>query len=216
MDKRFENITMTGRMCYIFMCMERYLLALYPDRDWTFVAKKMWQWPAASCWHDDEWDAYISIMPELVMTGYKTEGYETAQDYIDAGFHEITREEYEQAVALYTGLTDGNPEDEICRLFDIPCTMVNVCDGYDYNDEVGDKQTVDAINEIEGILKKRGIPLPDISLVAEYSPENVDYTIKWWYKYGPDFFPHNDRWGMPTRGTEKLSIILNKEKNCYE
>ena len=212
MDKRFENITMTGRMCYIFMCMERYLLSLYPDRDWTLVAKKMWQWPAASCWHDDEWDAYISIMSELVMTGYRTEGYGTVQDYIDASFHGITREEYEQAVALYTGLTDGNPEDEICRLFDIPCMMVNVCDGYDYNVEVGDKQTVGAINEIEGILKKHGIPLPDISFVAEYSPENVDYTIKWWYKdYGPDFFPHNDCWGMPTMGTEKLSIILRQE-----
>lgn len=75
-------------MCYIFMCIERYLLALYPDRDWTLVAKKMWQWPAASCWHDDEWDAYISIMPELVMTGYRTEGYGTVQDYIDASFPE--------------------------------------------------------------------------------------------------------------------------------
>ena len=41
MDSRFKNITMTGRMCYIFMCMERYLLSLYPDRDWTLVAKKM-------------------------------------------------------------------------------------------------------------------------------------------------------------------------------
>ena len=51
-------------------------------------------------------------MPELVMTGYKTEDYETAPDY---------------------------------------------------NDEVGDKQTVGAINEIEGILKRRGILLSDIS-----------------------------------------------------
>ena len=153
-------------------------------------------------------------MPELVMTGYRTEGYGTVQDYIDASFHGITHEEYEQAVALYTGLTDGNPEDEICRLFDIPCMMVNVCDGYDYNVEVGDRQTVGAINEIEGILKNHGIPLPDISFVAEYSPENVDYTIKWWYKdYGPDFFPHNDCWGMPTMGTEKFSIARNSTFN---
>ena len=45
MDKRFENITMNGRMFFIFMCIERYLLALYPDRDWSLVAKKMWRWP---------------------------------------------------------------------------------------------------------------------------------------------------------------------------
>ncbi|MCR5621796.1 MAG: hypothetical protein K6G18_08055 [Treponema sp.] len=48
-------------------------------------------------------------MPELVMTGYKTEGYETSPDY---------------------------------------------------NDEVGDKQTVGAINEIEGILKIPGLSAP--------------------------------------------------------
>ena len=34
-SERFYNITMTGRLCYIFMCIERYLTTLYPERDWT-------------------------------------------------------------------------------------------------------------------------------------------------------------------------------------
>ena len=39
--KRFRNITMTGRLIYIFMCIERYLVSLYPERDWTPVATRM-------------------------------------------------------------------------------------------------------------------------------------------------------------------------------
>lgn len=42
--EEFYNITMTGKICYIFMCIERYLVDKYPDRDWTPVAKHMWQW----------------------------------------------------------------------------------------------------------------------------------------------------------------------------
>ena len=208
MGKRFENITIIGRLCYIFMCMERYLLALYPDRDWTLVAKKMWQCPEAEKWWDSEWGAYYGIKPESIIK-FKYDD--------DGSWHWITREEYEQAAALYAGLTDGKPEDEICHVLRIPFDMFNACDGHDYDNEAAEEITISAINEIESILKEHDISLPDLSLVAEYSPENVDYTIKWWYKdYGPDFFPHNDRWGMPTRGTEKLSMILNKEKNCYE
>ena len=37
----FYSITMTGRLCYIFMCIERYLVTLYPDRDWTPISKSL-------------------------------------------------------------------------------------------------------------------------------------------------------------------------------
>ena len=210
MDNRFADVTMTGRMCYILMCIERYLLALYSDHDWSLVANKMWQWPAASCWHDDEWNAFISIMPQCVMTAYKTEGYSSAQDYIDVPYNQLTREEYDSLVKLYSDITDGNPDDEICIVFDILCSMVNYCDGHDFHVDDGEVITMDAINAIESILKRHDITLPDASLVAEYSPANVDYTIKWWYKIDPNHFPRHDRWGMPTLGTEKLSLILNK------
>ncbi len=103
------------------MCIERYLLALFPDRDWTLLAKKMWQWPVQKNWVDDNaWDAYLSILPELVMTGYKSEHAATVEEYIRAPWHEITREEYEQAAALYSGITDGDPEDEFCKVIALP------------------------------------------------------------------------------------------------
>ena len=192
MDKRFENITVIGRLCNIFMCMERYLLALYPGRDWTLVARKMWQCPAAEKWWDSEWGAYYRITPESIIK-FKYDD--------DGSWNWITREEYEQAAALYAGLTDGKPEDEICHVLRIPFDMFNACDGHDYNNEAAEEITISAIGEIEGILKVHDIPLPDLSLVAEYVPK--------WDGDGELF----DRWGMPTLGTEKLSIILNGGKS---
>ena len=38
------------------------------------------------------------------------------------------------------------------------------------------------VEACENILNKHNIPLPDASLVAEYTPENVDITKQWWYK----------------------------------
>ena len=139
MDKRFENVTMTGRLCYIFMCIERYLLALYPDRDWSLVARKMWRWPKETNWVDGgAWDAYLSVLPELVMTGYKSERAATVEEYVSAPWHEITREEYEQAAALYTGITDGNAEDEFCKVIALPHLLVKICDGGCFDDDFCD------------------------------------------------------------------------------
>jgi len=64
-DTRFENISMTGRLCYVFMCIERYLLTLYPDKDWTVVARKMWQWPKDT-WSDGWWE-YGDVVPGYIL-----------------------------------------------------------------------------------------------------------------------------------------------------
>ena len=47
------------------MCMERYLLALYPNHDWRPVARKMWQW--STNWWDEAWDNYSTVVPEYLM-----------------------------------------------------------------------------------------------------------------------------------------------------
>ncbi len=211
LDKRFENVTMNGRLCYIFMCIERYLLALYPERDWTIIAKKMWQWPAANCWQDEVWYEYYSILPDMVM-GWKHWNYKTVEDFLNDPFNRITHEEYEQAVALYTGITDGNPDDEFCIVLSIPHELCNICDAEYYSDKVCDEQTLGSIKAIENILNKHDIPLPDASLVAEYTLENVDVTKQWWYRpdIDIDYWKDSLVMGFATKGTEKLSIILNK------
>ena len=192
MDSRFENVTMTGRMCYIFMCMERYLLALYPDRDWTPIARKMWQWMSSPYWADDRWYEYGGITPNRVL---KYKDYDDMKKH--DGFSIVSREEYYQARKLYDGITNGYSRNEINAVFDIPVYLCNLCDGESYDDKAGDRLTLEHIGMIEGVLEKHGIPLPDASLVAEYVPQ----------KNGRGEL---DRWGFQKEGTEKLSIILNR------
>lgn len=44
MDSKFKNLSMTDRLCYLFMCIEQYLIFRYPDRNWTIVSQKCLQW----------------------------------------------------------------------------------------------------------------------------------------------------------------------------
>lgn len=41
MDNRFDSVSMNGRMAYVIMCVEAFLVSEYPDRDWTFLSEKM-------------------------------------------------------------------------------------------------------------------------------------------------------------------------------
>ena len=49
MTDELKNISLTGRLCYLFMCIEKFLVSCYPDRDWTPAAKKCWQWRVSGC-----------------------------------------------------------------------------------------------------------------------------------------------------------------------
>lgn len=51
LDFKLMNLSLTGRLCYLFMCIERYLSICYPDRDWSLVAEKCWQW-TNKYWND--------------------------------------------------------------------------------------------------------------------------------------------------------------------
>ena len=91
MDHGFDNVTVCGKLCYVFMCMERYLLALYPDRDWSFVARKMWN--CVSFWYgkrdveDDcwAWGRYMDIIPDNL--------FETRREWAHYS-HELREEFY--------------------------------------------------------------------------------------------------------------------------
>ncbi|MBP5705936.1 MAG: hypothetical protein J6W76_01525, partial [Spirochaetales bacterium] len=132
-DLRFKTITMTGRLCYIFMCVERYLLAVYPDKDWTVVARKMWTWVAEG-WSDGWWE-YGDVLPEEVLK------YE---DYEEVSFPntDITREEFETLTALYKSIPHAQ-DGELNTVLNIPFYVGNRCDMYDYNDKAGEKETME-------------------------------------------------------------------------
>lgn len=78
--KDFYNITMNGRLCYIFMCIERYLTQLYPERDWTPISKRMWQW--TTHWWDESSDIYSEAVPEYIL---EFEGYEKTNELVYDG-----------------------------------------------------------------------------------------------------------------------------------
>lgn len=43
MEPELKNLSLMGRLCYLFMCIEKYLTQCYPERDWSIVAKRCWQ-----------------------------------------------------------------------------------------------------------------------------------------------------------------------------
>lgn len=193
-DTRFENISMTGRLCYIFMCIERYLLAVYPDKDWTVIAKKMWQW-TKQCWSDGWWE-YGDVVPGHMLK-YK--------NFEEVGFPctDITSEEFETLAALYKSIP--NVRGELNTVLSIPYDMGNTCDAFDYRDKVGEEQTMAAIHRIEELLKAHGIELPEV-------PAAEPFTIR------DDVRNHNhiiDIWRMKVNA-DHLSIILNKDETFMD
>ena len=35
MCEEWKNLSLTGKLCYLFMCIEKYLVTCYPDKDWS-------------------------------------------------------------------------------------------------------------------------------------------------------------------------------------
>ena len=42
MESKFDSVSFTGRLAYIIMCVEKFLVTMYPNRDWTLLTEKMW------------------------------------------------------------------------------------------------------------------------------------------------------------------------------
>ena len=183
--QRFEGITMTGRMCYIFMCIERFLLHLNPERDWKPVSERMWGWTRYPCWNDDGWYEFGAVKPANILKCKSIEDMDCVYSPL------ITQEEFDRVVALYHGLST-NDIDDINEVFSIPLTMCNYCDGADFDIEEGREITMDSIVSIERILQTHSIPLPNISLLSDLTPQNAKGC----------------EWGFGV-DTGYLSIILN-------
>ncbi len=118
----FKGISITGRLCYLFMCIERYLVSLYPDRDWTPVAERLWHW--TETYWDDAQDVSDQIIPEYLM---EFDTYEETNRRCFDG--ELSEDLYKQMMALYDGITDGNTEDEINRVLHTTVEWGSVCEG---------------------------------------------------------------------------------------
>ena len=164
MDKRFDSVSMNGRMAYVIMCVESFLVSKYPEKDWTFVSETLWR-ATSENWGD--WpEEYSSIIPDVLLQ------YET-YDEEDLG-DSITEGDFVMLKALYDGITEGmedDPSDEVNYMLNKPYEMAMVYEGT----VIGDgKESICIINEAESILKKNGVPLPDYSKVLFSSSDELN------------------------------------------
>ncbi|MBR3142629.1 MAG: hypothetical protein IKF09_05670 [Clostridiales bacterium] len=190
----FDHITMTGRLVYIFMCIEEYLVNLYPDKDWTPVALKMWQW-TNKMW-DEGFDIYLIVVPENIL---EFDSYEETKSRAFDG--NLDKTDYDAMVSLFSGITDGDSDDEINRVLYAPVDFNGYCEGtgvswaMPYVDET--------IKELEEILISRNIPLPDKTKLDHFRYDDAR-------KPGP--LEKDPRWGE-FEETESFSIILKNNND---
>ena len=200
--KQFRNITMTGRLIYIFMCIERYLVSMYPDRDWTQVASRMWnRTKEPERWSEGTpGDLFREIVPERIMRFYKHGyGYEELNSMVFD--KQLSLEDYTRLRGLYEGISKGDPKEEINQLVGLPEKLIYMVNLRDYEFGLSNQMTIEAILKAERILMKNGIELPDYASVEKFS-----------YKRTSDEMPDKERsvfFGFGVDADE-LSILLNE------
>lgn len=163
----FDKISMTGRMCYMFMCIERYLVNRYPDRDWSVVADKLWNW-TEEYW-DDAQDKSDFIIPEYVLA---FNSYEKVNKKCFDG--ELSEDLYNQLVKLYDGITTGNSEDEVNKVLFTTVEWGTYCEGAGFSEAQGPATAL--IDYLLDILDIYQIEYPDIKSIQHMS---VDEKNGW-------------------------------------
>nr|MCR5662521.1 hypothetical protein [bacterium] len=77
-EHKLSAVSMNGRMAYTIMCVEAFLVAQYPDRDWSLIANKMW---LATTMRWLEWtDLYCCYIPDVIFR-YKKYNFQDYGDY---------------------------------------------------------------------------------------------------------------------------------------
>ena len=180
MNKRFDAVSMNGRMAYVIMCVEAYLISEYPDKYWAFLSKKMWK-ATSENWGD--WTEEFSTFIPDVFLQYDEYDSEELGEF-------LTEKEFSTLKSLYSGITEGNeddPADELNFMLNKPYEMAMVYEGT----VIGDgKESLKIISDTEQILRQHGITLPDYTKVLFSS------------------FAERNGWGEDFDG-RFLSIILN-------
>ena len=151
MKSDLKSISMTGRMAYVIMCVEKYCIFRYPNKKWTILSEKMWK-ATSQNWGD--WpDEYCEVIPDyLLNTDYNKENYEF-----------ISEREYCELMDLYKDITTGNEEDisdEVNYMINKPYEMAMVYEGTGIGDG---EDSFRIIENTEKILLNNNIELPDFS-----------------------------------------------------
>ncbi|MBR0132286.1 MAG: hypothetical protein IJM14_04305 [Lachnospiraceae bacterium] len=172
--ERFKNITMTGRLAYIIMCIERYMQALHPERDFTLAAKRMWKSFEKNGWKEVNGPDPFSSISIIRIT--ESESYESARKTMKEEFDEET---YDEIIADFRGFTT-----KTWYLRNRLQFMMEECDGtiYDCRNAKFDYTsceiiTREHIRKAEERLDENNIPYPDMEMLKGFTFETDRYGM---------------------------------------
>lgn len=153
---------MTGRMAYTILCVEKYLLDKYPDKDWKELSSRMWKVTSVA-W--DEWiDEFIEIIPQYL---FEFDNFE------ESDFEELSKEDYDYFVKLYEGVSEGlcdDPSDKVNFLLN---SLKELEEVYSYTSIPGKgEESIAIVSKVCTMLSEENIEIPDISLVEFSSFED--------------------------------------------
>jgi hypothetical protein len=146
LSKNLINISMTGRIAYAIQCTEKYLLAKYPNIEWSELAKEMW---AVTSEPFDKWSySFSEIIPEYL--------YEFGETYRKDKYEYISEKDFNYWTKLFNNVkSDENINNLLMTINDI--TMV-----YAYTSIPKEgKESIKLIENIEQILISNNIDLPN-------------------------------------------------------
>lgn len=176
-----KMLSMTGRLCYLFMCIEKYLLSCYPERDWTPVAKRCWQW--TNVYWDEGCEIYSAVVPEYIL---EFDNYEETN--LRAFDGKLSENDYLALINLFASITTGKPDDEINRILMLPINFCNACDGTNFAH--ANEPALKILYEAQQFLLAHNIAFPSVCKVKNMTVEK------------------KNGWGEFV-DSEFLSIILN-------
>lgn len=164
MDRRFNSVSMNGRMAYVIMCVEAFLVAKYPNRDWTLVSEFMWK---ATSTNWGEWpEEYSSVIPDVLLQYNEYDSDELGGS--------LSKKQFVALKKLYSGITEGledDPSDEVNYMLNKPYEMAMVYEGT----AIGDGQeSLNIIYTAEHVLTKNGISLPDYKRIEFSSSDELN------------------------------------------
>lgn len=144
--EKLKSVSVAGRIAFILMCIEKYIVTQYPEKDWTPLAEEMWKF------NDSYWDewlySFIDLFPECI------DENDSFEEYTGKYSYDIFRN-------LYKDLKNNDLNEMLDLLNDFMGIYLytRVCD---YTESM----FPEVIEEVVGYLTKNNIPVPDVGKVS--------------------------------------------------
>jgi len=151
-----SKVSMNGRMAYIILCIEKFLLTKYPEKNWKELSKRMWKVTSIP-W--DVWiDEFIEIIPQYLFE---------FDNYDESDFEELSEEEYKYYSDLYDGITEGLEDDSTDELNCLLNSLKELEEVYCYTSIPGiGEESLDIIYKVCCILADNNVSIPNTGIVA--------------------------------------------------